>query len=54
MENLIEDYEGFVTHVRKWDEVGIPWGLSDLIELSIKYNTPIPQETIDYRNQNKI
>jgi hypothetical protein len=36
------DYEGFVEHVRIWDEEGIPYGSKDLIRLAKNYGTPVP------------
>jgi hypothetical protein len=36
------DYEGFVEHVRIWDQEGIPYGAADLIRLAKNYGTPVP------------
>jgi hypothetical protein len=35
------DYEGFVEHVRIWDEEGISYGRIELIRLANNYGTPI-------------
>ena len=37
-------YKDFVLHVKEWNKNGIPWGLSDLRDLAIKYGMPIPKE----------
>lgn len=42
-----ENYEGFCKHVEAWKEAGIPYGISDLIRLAEKYNTPVPEEIIN-------
>jgi len=36
------NYKGFVEHLMKYDEKGIPHRMIDLIRLAKKYNTPIP------------
>ena len=36
------NYKGFVLHTEEWDKHGIAYGINDLIDLSHKYNTPIP------------
>jgi hypothetical protein len=36
------DYKGFGEHLIEYEEKGIPIGMSDLIRLAKKYNTPIP------------
>ena len=41
--NKKPDYEGFVLHMREYNEKGIPTGTSDLVRLSKLYNTPIPK-----------
>jgi len=38
------DYRGFTLHIWEWNESGIPWGTSDLIQLAKKYHTPIPKK----------
>lgn len=43
------DYKGFCEHVTEWKKHGIPYGISDLIRLARKYNTPIP----DYIRKNR-
>lgn len=46
IENQKPDYEGFVKHVREWDEKYIPYNNQDLAELAKKYNTEVPQQFI--------
>jgi hypothetical protein len=42
--NLLKpDYKGFVLHMKEYDKVGAPVGVSDLIRISRLYNTPIPK-----------
>ena len=36
------DYKGFGEHLCEWWDLGVPYGLSDLVTLAKKYNTPIP------------
>jgi hypothetical protein len=38
------NYEKFVMHVKEWDETGIPYGRSDLVNLAKLYDTPIPDQ----------
>ena len=38
------DYRGFVLHIWEWNSKGISYGMTDLKELAIKYNIPIPKE----------
>jgi len=40
------DYRGFCEHIAEWKRLGIPYGISDLIRLAAKYNTPIPEYII--------
>ena len=47
MVNKMEDYKGFVLHVREWNKIGIPYGISDLIRLAKRYGTPIPKNIIN-------
>lgn len=41
MNKIKKDYRGFVLHVESWNNLGIPYGLGDLVFLAKKYNTPI-------------
>lgn len=36
------NYKRFVLQRERWDKIGMPYGLRDLIDLAVKYNTPIP------------
>lgn len=44
------NYRAFVLHIWEWEEKGISFGMSDLRELSKKYNIPIP---LKYRDKNE-
>ncbi len=48
------DYEGFCEHVEEWKKLGIPYGVSDLIRLSNKYHTPIPERILNMRLDDEI
>jgi hypothetical protein len=39
---MIPDYEGFGKHVAEWNEAGVPYGRNELVELAVRYGTPIP------------
>jgi hypothetical protein len=39
---MTPDYKGFGEHLAEWDDMGIPYGSSDLKRLAQIYNTPIP------------
>jgi len=43
MTNKTPDYKGFVQHVEDWNTFGISYGLNDLCELAVEYNTPVPR-----------
>lgn len=37
------DYDGFIEHLKIWEEHGIPHGFKDLIKLARNYNVPTPR-----------
>jgi len=41
------NYKAFVLQREKWDKDGVCYGLSDLFDLAIKYNTPIPVKELE-------
>lgn len=43
MEEPKADYEGFCTHVKAYEEAGIPLGLKDLVRFAKQYNCEIPK-----------
>jgi len=52
MSNKMEErYKRFVKHIEEWDKYKIPYGISDLIRLAIKYNTPIPDYILKRREK---
>lgn len=38
--DYIPDYEGFMEHIREWDELGICYGHKELEILAEMYHTP--------------
>lgn len=36
------DYKAFGEHVAEWENAGLPYGRKDLVELAIRYSTPVP------------
>jgi len=50
MKTTKPNYKGFVEHLMEYDEKGIPHGMSDLVRLAKKYNTPIPTGFDKYNN----
>lgn len=37
------DYKGFMLHIEKWDKLGIPHSLRDMMLLAKFYKVPIPK-----------
>jgi hypothetical protein len=42
MKTIRPNYKAFIEHLTEYAYNGIPVGMSDLIRLAKKYNTPIP------------